>query len=69
VDETLRAYLMVHTPSGIVRKLQLAAGAPILFVRKKDGSLQLCMDYWGLNKITIPNQYPLLLMNELREKT
>ena len=38
-DEALRAYLAEHTPSGKVRKSRSAAGAPILFVRKKDGSL------------------------------
>ncbi|MDV3190830.1 MAG: hypothetical protein Q8838_02920, partial [Candidatus Phytoplasma australasiaticum] len=34
-------------------------GAPILFVRKKDGSLRMCIDYRQLNKVTIKNKYPL----------
>ena len=38
-DEALRAYLAEYIPSGKVRKLRSAAGAPILFVRKKDRSL------------------------------
>ena len=38
-DEALRAYLVEHTLSGKVKKSRSAAGAPILFVRKKDGSL------------------------------
>jgi len=42
-------------------------GAPILFVLKPDGRLRLCVDYPQLNKLTILNKYPLLLMTELRE--
>jgi len=44
------------------------AGAPILFVKKKDQSLRLCVDYRGLNKITIKNKYPLPLINELLDR-
>ena len=34
-------------------------GAPILFVRKKDDSLRMCIDYRQLNKVTIKNKYPI----------
>ena len=34
-------------------------GAPILFVKKKDGSLRICIDYRQLNKVTIKNKYPI----------
>src|SRR5438876_12418040 len=37
--------------------------APILFVKKPDGSLCLCVDYHGLNRITIKNRYPLPLLS------
>ncbi|GJW91380.1 putative reverse transcriptase domain-containing protein [Tanacetum coccineum] len=34
-------------------------GAPILFVKKNDGSFRMCIDYWELNKLTVKNRYPL----------
>ena len=40
-------------------------GAPVLFVKKKDGSLQLCIVYRKLNRVTIRNQYPLPRIDEL----
>ena len=40
-------------------------GAPVLFVKKKDGSLRLCIDYRELNKVTIRNQYPLPRIDDL----
>ena len=36
-------------------------------MKKKDGSLHLCVDYWGLNKVTIRNRYPLPLIGEALE--
>ena len=40
-------------------------GAPVLFVKKKDGTLRLCVDYRQLNKMTIKNKYPLPHINDL----
>ena len=44
------------------------AGAPILFVKKKDGTLRLCVDYRGLNCITTKNQYPLPLLSKALDR-
>ena len=43
-------------------------GAPILFVRKKEGSLRMCVDYRALNKQTIKNRYPLFRTDELLDQ-
>lgn len=43
-------------------------GSPILFVRKKDGSLRMCIDYRGVNKITVRNSYPLPRIDDMFDK-
>ncbi|GKF95980.1 hypothetical protein Tco_0288715, partial [Tanacetum coccineum] len=40
-------------------------GAPVLFVKKKDGSFCMCIDYRELNKLTIKNPYPLSQIDDL----
>jgi hypothetical protein len=47
-----------------IRASSSPSGAPILFVKKGDGSLRLCVDYRGLNEGTIKNRYPLPLLQE-----
>ena len=43
-------------------------GAPVLFVAKKDGTLRMCIDYRGLNKISIKNRYPLPRIDEMIDR-
>ncbi|XP_071933595.1 uncharacterized protein [Coffea arabica] len=50
---------------GFVRESDSSWGAPVLFVKKKDESLRLCIDYRGLNESTIQNKYPLPLIDSL----
>ena len=55
--------------SGKIRRSTSPAGSPILFVPKPNGrGLRLCVDYRALNRITIPNRYPLPLMQELQDR-
>ena len=67
--QALREYLDEMLRTGKIRPSKSPAGAPILFVPKAHGrGLRLCVDYRGLNKVTIKNRYPLPLMGELRDR-
>ena len=50
---------------GFIRPSSSPWGAPILFVKKKDGSIRMCIDYRELNKVTIKNRYPLPRIDDL----
>ena len=50
---------------GFVRTSTSPWGEPVLFVKKKDESMRLCIDYRELNKVTIRNQYPLPRIDDL----
>ena len=62
--ETFKIYIEINLANGFICLSKSPAGAPILFNRKSDGSLRLCVDYRGLNNITIKNRYPLHLIGE-----
>ncbi|GJZ86835.1 putative reverse transcriptase domain-containing protein [Tanacetum coccineum] len=50
---------------GFIRPSSSPWGAPALFVKKKDGSLRMCIDYRELNKLTVKNRYPLPRIDDL----
>ncbi|GJZ61514.1 putative reverse transcriptase domain-containing protein [Tanacetum coccineum] len=50
---------------GFIRPSSSPWGAPILFVKKKDGSFRMCIDYRELNKLTVKNRYPLPRIDDL----
>jgi len=62
--KALREYLEVNEKRGWIRASTSLAGAPIHFVKKKDGGLRLCVDYRQLNEITIKDRTPLPLIGE-----
>ena len=62
--ETLMTYIETYLKTGFIRPSKSPAGTPILFDKKPDGSLRLCVDYRGLNNLTIKNRYPLPLIGE-----
>ncbi|GJS67014.1 putative reverse transcriptase domain-containing protein [Tanacetum coccineum] len=50
---------------GFIRPSTSPWGAPVLFVKKKDGSFRMCIDYRELNKLTVKNRYPLPRIDDL----
>uniref|UniRef100_A0A2N9H8U5 CCHC-type domain-containing protein n=1 Tax=Fagus sylvatica TaxID=28930 RepID=A0A2N9H8U5_FAGSY len=57
--EELKKQLWELLDKGFIRPTVSPWGAPILFVKKKDGSMRLCIDYRQLNRVTVKNKYPL----------
>ncbi|GJV86783.1 putative reverse transcriptase domain-containing protein [Tanacetum coccineum] len=53
---------------GAAKALMNAKGAPVLFVKKKDGSFCMCIDYRELNKLTVKNRYPLPRIDDLLDQ-
>ena len=65
---TLRDYIKTNLEKGFIRPSKSSAGAPVLFVKKKDGTLRLCVDYRALNKLSKKNRYPLPLISEALDR-
>nr|GFA98247.1 putative reverse transcriptase domain-containing protein [Tanacetum cinerariifolium] len=60
--------LIELTDKGFIKPSSSPWGAPVLFVKKKDGSFRMCIDYRELNKLTVKNHYPLLRINDLLDQ-
>jgi len=65
----LREFIDEHLATGFIRPSRSPYGAPVLFVKKKDGGLRLCVDFRGLNKITKKDRYPLPLITDLLDSS
>uniref|UniRef100_A0A8C4ZXL3 Gypsy retrotransposon integrase-like protein 1 n=1 Tax=Gadus morhua TaxID=8049 RepID=A0A8C4ZXL3_GADMO len=63
----MNKYICESLAAGIIRPSSSPAGAGFFFVGKKDGTLRPCIDYRGLNNITVKNRYPLPLMSSAFE--
>ena len=61
----LKTQLQDLVDKGFIRPSVSPWGAPMLFVKKKDGTMRLCIDYRQLNKVTIKNRYPLPKIDDL----
>ena len=64
----LKSQLAELTKCGFIQPSKSPFGAPILFVKKKDGTMRMCVDYRALNEITIKNSYPLPRVDELFDR-
>jgi len=65
--EALKVYIKENLSKGFIRKSKSPDGAPVIFVKKHDGTLRLCVDYRKLNAITIRNSYSIPYINDLIE--
>ena len=66
--QVLSEYLKENLECGWICPSKFLAGAPVLFVPKKEGSLRFCANYRALNAITVKNRYPLPLVTKLLDQ-
>ncbi len=66
--EELRKQLKELLDAGHIRPSKSPYGAPVLFQKKHDGSLRMCIDYRALNKLTVKNKYPIPLIADLFDR-
>ena len=61
----LKTQLQDLVDKGFIRPSVSPWGAPVLFIKRKNGTLRLCIDYRQINKVTIKNKYPLPRIDDL----
>ena len=61
----LKSQLKELMGKGFIRSNVSPWGALVLFVKKKDGTLRMCIDYWKINKVIVKNRYPLPRIEDL----
>src|SRR5258707_1796139 len=64
-QKELDEFLKENLANGHIHPLKSLIGAPVFFIKKKEGSLCLVQDYWKLNELMIKNSYPLLLVSDM----
>ena len=64
----LRRQLNELLEAGLIQPSKAPYGAPVLFQKKQDGSLRMCVDYRALNKVTVKNKYPVPLVQDLMDR-
>lgn len=60
----VRKWIAENLSKSFIRASSSSAASPILFVKKKDGSLRLCVDYRALNDVTVKDRHPLPRIEE-----
>ena len=66
--KALKEYVDDYLKKGFIRPSTSPFGSPVLFVKKPDGSLRLCVDYRALNRMTVKNRHPLPLIRETLDR-
>jgi hypothetical protein len=66
--EVLKKELSKLIEAGFIRPSRSPWAAPVLFAKKKDGGLRMCVDYRALNKLTVKNKFPLPNIEDLLDK-
>ena len=64
----LRKQLNELLDAGLIQPSKAPYGAPVLFQKKRDGTMRMCVDYRKLNKATIKNKYPVPLVQDLMDR-
>jgi len=68
-QKALKEFIDKNLTNGFIHSTSSPHGAPFLFVKKKDSSLWLCVDFRGLNKIMKKDRYPLPLISDLLDSS